>query len=717
MKQVIQSAKSGKLSLREVPEPRVRAGHLLVATQASLISAGTERMVIDFAKKSLAGKASARPDLVRKVIDKARRDGLVSTFKAVMARLDEPLPLGYSAAGRVVAVGSGLEGLYRVGQRVAMAGAGLANHAELNVAPRNLVAPIPDDVGDEEAAFGTCGAIALAGVRTAGAQLGDVVAVLGVGLIGQLAVQLLALQGARVVAIDVNPQRLALAKAMGAELAWTLGEPGLAEAVLALSGGLGCDSVVIAAATESSEPLALAAELARDRARVVLVGKTGTEFDYAAYMKKELTLTVSRSYGPGRYDEEFEGRGVKYPAGWVRWTETENLRECVRLMSPSLPRRLDVGALITHRFAFDQAEDAYELVTKGAAPHLGVVLRYAGDPRPAARIFAAPKAAAGKCILGVIGAGNFARTVLLPELSRLPGLEMRTICTQRGATAEHGQQTFGFANAVTDAELVLNDPAINAVLVATRHGNHAEMTARCLAAGKSVLVEKPLALDRAQLIQVEDARAASSGFFLVGFNRRFAPMTVKARDHLARHAGPKVLALRVNAGALPAESWINATEEGGGRILGEACHFVDLARALVGAPIATVLADAARVTHGGCDDLSVSLTFTDGSLATIVYTAQGDTAASKERFECFAGGTVIAIDNFLSLSVTAGGKTKVEKALGQDKGHRAELEAFVRAVASGGAAPVDEAELLETSLATIAILDSLRDGRRVSLRD
>jgi predicted dehydrogenase/threonine dehydrogenase-like Zn-dependent dehydrogenase len=716
MKQVIQSARSGKLSLRDVPEPRVRSGHLLVATQASLISAGTERMVIDFARKSLAGKASARPDLVRKVVDKARRDGIMATFKAVMARLDEPLPLGYSAAGRIVAVGGGLEGSFRVGQSVAMAGAGLANHAELNVVPRNLCVAVPDGVALEHAAFGTVGAIALAGIRSLAAGLGDVVAVMGVGLIGQMAVQLLSLQGARVVAIDTNPQRLALAKSMGAELTWVLGEPGLPEAVAALSGGLGCDSILIAAATESSDPLDLAAELARDRARVVLVGKTGTTFDYAAFMKKELTLTVSRSYGPGRYDDDFEGRGVKYPVGWVRWTETENLREVVRLMDPALPRRLDINALISHRFAFDQAETAYQLVTAGTEPHLGVVLGY--DEKAATKAvtaFPAPRAGSGGCVLGVIGAGNFARTVLLPELARLPGVEMRTLCTQRGATAEHGQQTFGFTQATTDVEAVLTDPAINAVLIATRHANHAEMTARALAAGKSVLVEKPLALDRDQLAEVVAARAAAPGFFLVGFNRRFAPMTIKARDHLARHFGPKVLVLRVNAGALPAESWVNAAEEGGGRILGELCHFIDLARVLVGHSIATVQADAAKVTHGGCDDLAVTLTFADGSLATIIYTAQGDSAHSKERFECFAGGTVVAIDNFLNLSVTSGGRTKVEKALGQDKGHRAELDAFVTAVRSGGAAPVDESELIETSLATIAVLESLRDGRRIEL--
>lgn len=717
MKQVIQSARSGKLALKEVPAPKLRGGHLLVRTRASLISAGTERMVIDFAKKSLAGKAKERPDLVRKVLDKARRDGLMATFKAVMARLDEPLPLGYSAAGEVVAVGAGLEGAYRVGQRVAMAGAGLANHAELNVVPRNLAAPIPDGVSDAEACFGTLAAIAMAGVRNLAPQLGDTVAVLGVGLVGQLASQLLALSGARVIAVDVDAGRLDLARRTGAELTWRLGEAGLPEAVAALTGGLGCDGILIAAATDSSEPLELAAELARDRAAVVMVGKTGTEFPYAAFMKKELRLMVSRSYGPGRYDEDFEGRGVKYPAGWVRWTEAENLRECVRLMDPALPRRLDVGALVSHRFPFDRAEDAYAMVTGRTEPCLGVVLNYENETTAAPIVaFPAPATAKGGCVLGVIGAGAFARTVLLPEIKRLGGVEFRTLCTTRGQTAEHGQTAFGFARATTEIDDVLNDPAINAVLVATRHSNHAELTARCLAAGKSVIVEKPLALDRDQLNQVIAARNGSAGFFTIGFNRRHAPMVQTARALLARHHGPKMLVLRVNAGALPAESWINAAEEGGGRILGEVCHFVDLARTLAGSPITHVQADAAKVTHGGCDDLTVTLSFADGSLATIIYTAQGDSAFSKERFECFAGGTVIAIDNFLTLSITENGKTRTEKAkLGQDKGHRAELDAFVRAVAQGGGAPVDEAELVETSLATIAVLDALREGRRVSV--
>lgn len=720
MKQVIQNARSGKLSLKDVPEPRVRSGSLLIRTRASLISAGTERMVIDFARKSLVGKAKERPDLVRKVMEKASRDGLAATFKAVLARLDEPLPLGYSAAGEVVEVGGGLEGSFSVGQRVAMAGAGLANHAELNVVPRALVAPIPDDVSFEDASFGTLASIALAGVRNLGVGLGDVVAVLGVGLVGQLAAQLLTLQGARVIAVDMNAGRLALAKSLGAELTWSLADAGLPEAVAALTGGRGCDGILVAAATESSEPLELAAEIARDRAPVVMVGKTGTEFPYAAFMKKELTLMVSRSYGPGRYDDAFEMRGVRYPVGWVRWTESDNLAETLRLMSPKLPRRLDAASLITHRFPIGDAETAYGLVTDADTPSLGVVLTYEGATAPKA-VAALPKAlpradAPNKCILGVIGAGNFARAMLLPQLARMPGVELSMLATTRGHTAAHGMETFNFARGSTDAQEILDDPHVNAVLIATRHSDHADFTARALAAGKSVLVEKPLALTHRQLSHVWDVRSRSKAFFTVGFNRRFAPMAVEMRRHLAAHSGPKMLLLRVNAGALPSESWVNAETEGGGRILGELCHFIDLARFLAGSPITAVEAQAAQVTHGVADDVTVTLNFADGSLATILYTALGDSAFSKERFECFADGTVVALDNFLTLSVTSGGRTRTTKArMGQDKGHGAELAAFAAAVQAGGPAPIPEEELIETSLATILVLESLQKGHRVPL--
>jgi predicted dehydrogenase/threonine dehydrogenase-like Zn-dependent dehydrogenase len=716
MKQIVQSTRSGKLELAEVPEPLVRPGHLLVATRASLISAGTERMMADFARKSLAGKARARPDLVRKTLDKARRDGIVATFRAVLARLDEPMPLGYSASGEVVEVGSGLEGAFRIGQRVAVAGAGLANHAELNVIPRNLAVPIPEGVDDEEACFATLGSIAMHAVRNLGAGLGDIVAVLGIGLVGQLAVQLLALQGARVAAFDYNPERLSLAARTGAEFTWNLGEPGGADAVAALTGGQGCDAVLIAAASESSEPLDMAAEIARDRAKLCVVGKTGTEFPYAAFMKKEISLVVSRSYGPGRYDDEFEGSGVKYPIGFVRWTETENLRECVRLMAPGQSRRLDVKSLITHRFHLDQAQEAYDLIMANTAPHLGVVLGYDKVPsRRAPPVFPAPRPAASGCVLGVIGAGNFARAILLPELARRKDVTLRTIVTQRGLSAEHARRQFGFASSATDIAAVLDDPAINAVLIATRHASHAALVTAALEKGKSVLVEKPLALDRDELKRIVTARATSTGFVLVGFNRRFAPMVSQARTHLARHAGAKFLILRVNAGALPAESWINAASEGGGRILGELCHFVDLARSLVGAPIVSVQADAGAAPSGVCEDITVSVHFADGSLATIAYTALGDAAFSKERFEMFAGGTVVTIDNFLSMTVTADGRTSTDKArTGQDKGHAAEIAAFIAGVREGKA-PVPEAELFESSLATIAVVESLREGRKIAL--
>jgi len=717
MKQVIQSRKTGKLALKEVPAPGVKPGHLLVETRASLISAGTERMVIDFAKKSLAGKARARPDLVKKVVEKARRDGLKSTFETVMARLDEPLPLGYSAAGVVRAVGAGLEGDFRVGQRVAMAGAGLANHAELNVVPRNLAAAIPDGVSDEEAAFGTLGAIAMHAVRNAGTGLGDVVAVVGCGLVGQLAARFLTLAGARVVALDYDDGRRALAETLGAEAA-----PDFSHAegtVREMTGGMGCDAVIIAAATSSSEPFDTAAAIARDRARVVLVGLTGTAFPYADFMKKELNIIVSRAYGPGRYDEAFETRGVRYPEGWVRWTETANLEETMRLIRPGAGPRLDVTPLISHRFPFADAEAAYDLVT-GGEKHLGVVLEYAGaaetPARPAIKAGTGP---AGGCAIGAIGGGNYARTVLLPKLKGLAGVTLATLVTERGASAEHGQQTFGFANADTDPAAVMEDGAINAVVVATRHDSHAGLAARALAAGKSVWVEKPLALSFEQLNAVIEARngqaEGSGAFFMIGFNRRFAPATERMKQALARHAGPKVISMRINAGAIPAEHWVHDPQAGGGRLLGEACHFIDLARALTGAAITRVDAQAAANTDGAADDASISLSFADGSLANIVYTARGDASSGKERIEAHAGGASYAIDDFRALTVSGDSTTKPWKGV-QDKGFDAALKAFAEAVAKGGPAPVDEAELVETSAATLAVVESLRTGSAVELQ-
>lgn len=714
MKQVIQSTKTGKLELKAVPEPKVKDGHILVRTRASLISAGTERMVVEFAKKSLAGKAKARPDLVKKVLDKAKRDGVAATIRSVLARLDEPLPLGYSAAGDVVAVGTGLEGAFRVGERVAVAGAGLANHAEFNVIPRHLAAPIPDGVSDEEACFGTLGAIAMHAVRNMEGTLGDICAVIGVGLLGQLAIQFLSLAGCRAVALDYSPDRLELAKTLGAEAAINLADGDAEQQIQDLTGGRGADRVLISAATKSSEPFDVAAAIARDRARVVMVGLTGTEFPYQGFMKKELNLVVSRSYGPGRYDPDFEGRGIKYPEGWVRWTETENLAEVLRLLSRPEGRKLDVKTLTTHTFPLEDAEDAYKLVTAGTEPHLGVVLAYP-ERRVTSKPAPATVKASAQCVLGVIGAGGFARSVLLPELKKLKEVQLHTLATQRGATAEHGQRTFGFAQASGDEATVLDNPDINAVLIATRHDSHADLTAQALASGKSVLVEKPLGLDLEGINAVAEARNGTEAFFQVGFNRRFAPLAVKLHEKLGRAQGTKYLLLRINAGHIPAESWIHAPDEGGGRILGEVCHFVDLARYLVGAPITSVQADAARVIEGTADDLTATLRFADGSLATIAYTALGDVSYSKERVEAYAGGSVMVLDNFHALTSVEGGRTKTEDRKTQDKGFKGALKAFVSTVTDGGPAPIDEAELLETSRATVLLMDSLRTGERVDL--
>ena len=714
MKQVIQSARTGKLALKDVPSPQVKAGHLLVQTRASLISAGTDRLMTAFARKSILGKAKARPDLVKKVFDKFRRDGLAETWTSVMARLDEPLPLGYSAAGTVTAVGAGLEGQFQVGERVAIAGAGLANHAELNVVPKNLAVPIPKSVTDEDACFATLSAIAMHAVRNTGATLGERVAVIGLGLVGQLACQLLTLSGVRVVALDVDPTRIDLARQLGAELCAEIDDT-TTNKVLSWSNNKGVDAVLIAAATESNEPFATAAALARDRARVVLVGKTGTEFSYRDFMQKELNVIVSRSYGPGRYDDDYEIRGHSYPEGYVRWTETENLAECTRLMSSDRQPRLSITPLISHRFEFEHAENAYDLIS-GQEPHLGVVLSFKDDAViDPVKTFAEPsvKTADGKCVVGVIGAGGFAKTQILPALKGMKNVVLHTLVSERGASADHSQETFGFAHASTNEDEIFLSPDINTVLVATRHDHHAALTIKALKANKSVLVEKPLALSRGDINAIVTARNESKGFFQVGFNRRFAPMSQAMQTFLQSHDGTKFLLIRINTGALPADHWVHDPEQGGGRILGEACHFVDLARFFIGAAIESVHASAPRTSNVPCEDATIMLRFTDGSLATIAYTAQGDTALSKERIEAYAGGAVMVIDDFKNCTVAQNGQVKNNGA-NAGKGIPQELKAFI-AAAQGGEIPIDESELIETSIATIAALESLQSGDRVTL--
>jgi predicted dehydrogenase/threonine dehydrogenase-like Zn-dependent dehydrogenase len=678
--------------------------------------------MVSFAQSSLIAKARSRPDLVRKVVDKVKRDGAVATLKSVVARLDEPLPLGYSAAGTVLEVGAGLEGKFAVGQLVAMAGIGLANHAELNVIPENLVVPAPDDVSAEEVCFSTLCSIALHSVRLVGPQLGEFVAVLGAGLVGQLAAQFARLSGARVIVLDYNASRLELARSNGAEAVINLSNSNILETVLEITHGNGCDRIVIAAAAQSSEPFETAAEIARDRATVCLVGITGTEFPYRPFMQKELNIIVSRSYGPGRYDREFEHKHVKYPIGYVRWTETENLREAGRLMSPSVSPRLNISSLITHRFPFAQSVEAYNLVLNGGEPHLGVVLQYDGqDMSPDAShsivLNTRKSVASARCVVGVIGAGSFGKVGILPALKSDSRVELHTLVTSRGSSAESSGSRLGFAVASTEIQDVLQNPEISGLVVISPHSTHAGMVAKALAAGKHVFVEKPLALTHEELQCVADARNESGAFFMVGFNRRFAPYVAQVRRHLGSLSGRTRVLIRVNAGQLPPESWQRDAEEGHGRILGELCHFIDLAMDLVGDRLVSVSAQAADATRGLCEDVDVTLRFADGSLATIFYTALGDTSVSKELIECYKAGTVCHIDNFRKITISANGKSVLKKtSQAQDKGHSAQLKAFVDAMISGEP-PVDEQALIDSSLATLLVLDSIRLGRPVDLTD
>jgi predicted dehydrogenase/threonine dehydrogenase-like Zn-dependent dehydrogenase len=686
----------------------------LVRTSYSVISIGTERSKLEFGRKSLLGKARSRPDQVRQVLEVVQREGVASAYRKVRHRLNAFTPLGYSSAGVVVGVGEGVPE-FRVGDRVACAGAGYANHAELNWIPRNLVVPVPGNVPLEGAAFATLGAIALQGVRQAEVGLGESVAVIGLGLLGQLTVQLLRAAGARPIGIDVDAARVALAAGQGA-----LGverRDDVVERVRVATGGIGVDAVIITAATSSEDPMRLACQLARQQGRVVVVGEVPINVPRSPAYEKELEVRLSRSYGPGRYDPTYEEGGHDYPVGYVRWTEGRNLGEFVRLLSSG---SLDLGSLITHRYDFADAVAAYDSLSgpegRGA---LGVLLRYPEDAAPEPRRIAlssssAPFAARGGRVgIGLIGAGGFASSVLLPQLRRLE-VDLRGVMTASGLTARDAAEKHGFRYMAGSSDELLADPEIQAVVIATRHDEHARLASEALRAGKAVFVEKPLALDDESLDEVLGA-AAAGGLLMVGFNRRFAPATVFLRERLARTAGARVVQVRVNAGAVPAESWVHDPAAGGGRLLGEGCHFVDLALYLAGSPAVEVSAgalggaDPAAVLQ---DNLQVTLHCADGSLASVLYTSKGDIRSGKERVEVFAGGATGVIDDFRRAEFWAGRRERWRGT--QDKGHTAELAAFVRTVREGGTAPIPLAELENSSRATLRAAAALRAGVAVS---
>ncbi|RQP21611.1 bi-domain-containing oxidoreductase [Piscinibacter terrae] len=705
MKQVLQNLKDGSTEVTDVPCPRAGRGQLLIRTTRTLVSAGTERMLVDFGKAGLIDKARQQPDKVRMVIDKIRTDGLAPTLQAVRNKLDQPLPMGYCNVGEVVEVGAGVTG-FEVGDRVASNG----KHAEMVAVPVNLCAKVPSSVDDEEAAFTVLASIALQGIRLVQPTLGETVVVTGLGLIGLVTIQLLRAHGCRVLGLDFDSAKLALARGFGAEVVDLSAGQDPVAAAQAFSRGRGVDAVIITASTRSNEPVHQAALMSRKRGRIVLVGVTGLELSRADFFEKELTFQVSCSYGPGRYDPNYEDKGQDYPFGFVRWTEQRNFEAVLDMLGD---RRLDVSPLVSHRFDIAQAEQAYAVVG-GAEASLGIVLAYP-EPTPLnvaqrrARVVdlpaaaTTPKDAPG---ISVIGSGNYAGAVLIPAF-QAAGARFQRIASSGGASSVHLGRKFGFAQATTDTEALLQDPTTDAVVIATRHDTHADFVVRALAAGKHVFVEKPLALTLDELGQVERAAQAAPHLrLMVGFNRRFAPQVQRISQLLASRPGPKSLVMTVNAGAIPANHWTQDPAVGGGRLLGEGCHFIDLLRFLVSAPVERF--DVAGMDSATKDTVSVILRFADGSLGTIHYFANGSKAFPKERLEVFAGAAVLQLDNFRKLRGFGWSGFSSMNLWRQDKGQNACAKAFVESLRGGTASPVPLDELMEVSRLSVQIEEALR---------
>lgn len=712
MKQILQSLKTGATQVAAVPCPAVQPGQLLIRSTHTLISAGTERMLVEFGKAGWISKARQQPDKVRMVLDKIQTDGLLPTVEAVFNKLDQPLPLGYCNVGVVLETGKGGEG-FVVGDRVASNG----KHAEVVSVPLNLCARIPDAVSDEAAAFTVVGAIALQGIRLVQPTLGEAVVVTGLGLIGQIAVQLLRANGCRVLGLDFDPARLALAQSFGAEVVNLAAGEDPVLAAARFSRGRGVDAVLITAATQSSEPMHQAALMCRQRGRIVLVGVAGLELSRDDFFKKELTFQVSASYGPGRYDPNYEEKGQDYPVGFVRWTEQRNFEAVLDLLADG---RLDVQALISHRFTLDQSEAAYAVVG-GSEPSMGILLDYPrrGEPPDAVlreatvrlRTDPAPlsPASGGKPpAIALIGSGNYATGVLIPAFKQA-GVILATVASSTGVSGVHAGRKYGFAETTTDTAQLVADPNVEALVIATRHNSHARLVWRALEAGKPVFVEKPLCLTLAELdeIAATHARLEQQGrapLLMVGFNRRFAPHVQKIKALLTGVSEPKALVMTVNAGAIPADHWTQDPDIGGGRLIGEACHFIDLLRFLVDRPIVAHSRIALDSATG--DTVCLQLGFADGSIGAIHYFANGSKAFPKERLEVFAAGRVLQLDNFRKLTGYGWPGFKKMNLWRQDKGQKACAAAFVKAVQQGGPAPIPFAEILEVSRATIELAGS-----------
>jgi predicted dehydrogenase/threonine dehydrogenase-like Zn-dependent dehydrogenase len=705
MKQVLQDLSNGETLLADVAAAGCRPGALRIATRASLVSLGTERMLLAFGRANLIEKARQQPEKVQLVLARIKTNGLWSTVDAVRSKLAQPIPLGYCNAGVVVEVGAGVTG-WKPGDRVLSNGP----HAEVVTVPVNLCARIPDEVSDARAPFAVVASIALQGIRLAAPTLGEVFVVSGLGLIGLLAAQLLRAHGARVLGVDFDAGKCQLARELGIDALVITSGDDLAVAVRSFSRGRGADGVLITAATRSSDPVNQAAQVCRKRGRIVQVGSTGLELARAEFYEKELSLQVSCSYGPGRYDPEYEEKGHDYPLAFVRWTEQRNFEAALEQIASEALR---VDPLVSHRFPFTRALDAYETVASGGA--LGILLEYDGDPAsftstPARSVRHQPPAplAAVAPVVGFLGAGNFTTRTLLPALEASKvAARRKVIVSAAGVSSALAARKFAFEISSTDPAAVLEDPRVNTVFITTRHQAHARQALTALAAGKHVFVEKPLCLTRQELAEIQRVASSSATSLMVGFNRRFSPHVVKMKSLLEQVRAPRAMIYTVNAGAIPASHWVQDPQTGGGRIIGEACHFVDLLRFLAGAPIQSAHIDYLGGQDGKLgDSASLQLAFEDGSVGTVHYLANGDGTFPKERLQLFCGGRVLELDNYRSLVGYGWKSFKHLRTFKQEKGHAQEVGLFLEAVRTGSPSPIPLSEIIEVHQVVIDLAAS-----------
>jgi len=730
MKQIQQKFKNGQMEIVNVPYPQCKPGHLIVRNHASLVSVGTEKHLLDFAQKNLLGKALARPDLLSQVIAKAQAEGIMEAWRQAMGRLDAPVLPGYSSAGEVLDVGEGVED-FSIGDRVACSGSGYAGHTEIAVVPENLLVKIPKVVEYQDAAFVALGGIALQSVRMAQISLGESVAVIGLGLLGQIAVQLLNSAGCHVIGMDLNPQKTEIALEHGAEaVATDYGE--LISAVNQISNGEGVDAVIILAATTSNEPLSRAAEICRERGKIVAGGLIGLEIPRQSFYDKELDFVVSRAWGPGLYDPDYSERGVKYPIAYARWTAQRNMAEFIAQLARG---GVSVKHLISHSYPLEEALNAYKMILEGDQPYLGVLLTYDDsgelDQAYKSQSFykivhiesnrsAVPSDSLG---IGLIGAGLFANGTLLPAMKSVSGIHFGGVSTATGLSGRHTADKFGFAYCTTDYSEILNDKNIDVVLISTRHGSHADLVVEAIEAGKHIFVEKPLTVNPEQIDRVIRAYQSEAladknlPIFMVGFNRRFSPHSLWIKNHFVNIKEPISVHCTVNAGIVPSDHWVHDPVQGGGRIVGEICHFVDLIQYLTGSLPERVYAESMNVEGSKySDNVSVSIKMRNGSMGSINYFDGGDKRYPRERVEVIGGGAVGVIENFQKASLTRGGKIRSKKNwLSVERGQRGEIEALVNAIQKSSPSPVDFEEYVYTTLTTFAIERSIKKSMPINL--